>query len=238
MNPFDSLLKRCLPDEEPARRPSLVSIASQKSGTPSLLDALELKFDHLVQAIHDIPTALEEKFDDWCEKVAEIPAVVEETIDDILHKFEYLPLRALFGADGRWGERRPGACVKVSRGDFEMRTERALVLKSSIDFDKLMASEDSSRPSSPESEVSIKTEPDEDLELSRCGVDGEIYLMEMTTPALQTPHSSPKEVRNPYSGLDNESVLDGVETVRVEDSKMQASSNALFKACSSSCLSI
>jgi hypothetical protein len=113
-----------------------------------------------------------------------------------------------------------------------MRTERALVLKASIDFGKLMAFEDSSRPSSPESEASIKTEPDEDLELSRYGVDGEIYLMEMTTPALQSPHASPKEVRNPYSVLDDPSVWDGVEMVLGEDSKVQTSSEALLKACS------
>jgi hypothetical protein len=111
-----------------------------------------------------------------------------------------------------------------------MRNERALVLKSSIDFDKLMALEDSSRPSSPESEMSIKTEPDEDLDLERYGVDGDIYLMEMTTPALRSPHSSPKEVRKPYSVLDNNgSVLDDGEAVREEDSKVQASSKALFK---------
>jgi hypothetical protein len=91
MNPFNGLLKSCLPGEELARRPSVVSIASQKSRTPSLLNALELKLDHFVQAIADIPTAVEEKLDDLCEKVAEIPAVFEETIDDILHKFEFLP---------------------------------------------------------------------------------------------------------------------------------------------------
>jgi hypothetical protein len=135
----------------------------------------------------------------------------------------------LFGADGRLGDRKRGACLKVSRRDFEMRNERTLVLKNSIDFDKLLAFEDSSRPSSPESEMSIKTEPDEDLDLAHYGVDGEIYLMEMTTPALHSPHSPPKEVRNPYSVLDNGSVLDDGETVLEEDSKMQASSKALFK---------
>jgi hypothetical protein len=93
-----------------------------------------------------------------------------------------------------------------------MVNEKALVLKSSLDFDKLMAIEGSSRPSSRESGDSIKSESVRDLDLTRLGVDGDIYFMELTTPGLQTPHLSPKDVGSAQVVLeDGETVLEEVD---------------------------
>lgn len=134
------------------------------------------------------------------------------------------PLGGLW-ADERLGQRK-GACLKVSRRDFEMANEKSLVLKRSLDFDNLMALEDSSRPSSGEWEDSMETESAAELDLTPLGVDGEIYLMDMTTPGLQSPHLSPQLRTGKMDVDDGEMVFDDGDS-NVE--RVQVASKALFE---------
>jgi hypothetical protein len=93
MNALDSIFKSCIQsDESSKRRPSAASVSGKQSNTQTLLNAIEEKFDNIVQTFYDIPVAIEEKFDGLIQGVTDIPTTLEETFDDLVHTLnEYSP---------------------------------------------------------------------------------------------------------------------------------------------------